>query len=164
MQWIPLEVYKPLAPNPPEDNYHRKVENQSDAGSVIAPPLDNLEGALVMVENPTTSVLVTPLEPLLIHLESLGNIINEEVSRLPKRIFTEKYMGSTEKIFGDEYRTPVHPSTTVDTNPTPSHSVWRTSLGHYLYEHFESFRHPFHPHDPPSETRSSSQTMNHPVY
>jgi hypothetical protein len=28
-------------------------------------------------------------------------------------------MGSIEPTFGDEYRTPVHPTTTVDTNPTP---------------------------------------------
>jgi hypothetical protein len=61
-------------------------------------------------------------------------------------------MGSTEPIFGDEYRNPVRPSTTVDTNPTPSCSVWGTSSGHDLYEHFESFRQPFHPHDPSSET------------
>jgi hypothetical protein len=71
-------------------------------------------------------------------------------------------MGSTEPIFGDEYRTPVPPSTAVETNPTPSHSVWRTSLGCDLYEHFESIQQPFHPHDPPSETGPSGQTMNHP--
>jgi hypothetical protein len=43
MQGLPLEGYQPLPPNPPEDNYCREVENQSDAGSAIAPPLDNLE-------------------------------------------------------------------------------------------------------------------------
>jgi hypothetical protein len=32
-----------------------------------------------------------------------------------------------------------------------------------LYEQFESFRQPFHPHDPPSEIGPSGQTMNHPV-
>jgi hypothetical protein len=58
-------------------------------------------------------------------------------------------MGSTEPIFGDEYKTPVHPSTVVNMNPTPSCYVWRTSSGCDLYEHFESFRQPFHPHDPP---------------
>jgi hypothetical protein len=72
-------------------------------------------------------------------------------------------MGSTEPLFGDEYRTPVRPSTAVATNPTPAHSAWRTSSGCDLYEHFESIRQPFHPHDPPSETGPSSQAMNHPV-
>jgi hypothetical protein len=163
MQVFPLEGYQPVPPNPPEDNYCGEVENQSDAGSVIAPPLDNSEGTLVTVENPTTSMLVTPLEPLLVHLESLGNIIDEEVPRLPERTFTKTYMGSTELIFGDEYRTPICPSTEVDTNPTPACYVWRTSSGHDLYEHFESFRQPFHPHDPSSETGPSVQTMNHPV-
>ena len=95
MQGLPPEGYQPLPPNPLEDNYHREVENQSNAGSAIAPPLDNSEGTLVTIENPTTSVLVTPLEPLLVCLDSLGNIIDEEVPRLPKRIFTETYMGST---------------------------------------------------------------------
>jgi hypothetical protein len=163
---MPPEGYQPLPPNPPEDNYRGEVENQSDAGSVVAPPLDNPEGTLVTVENPTprtTSVSTTPLEPLFLRLDSLGNVIDEEVPQLPERAFTETYMGSTEPIFGDEYRTPIHPTTAVDTNPTPAHSVWRTSSGRDLYEHFESIRQPFNPHDPPVETGPSGQTMNHPI-
>ena len=159
MQGLPPEGYQPLPPNPPEENYRGEVENQSDTRSVVTPPLDNEEGALVTIENPTprtTSMLVTPIEPLFLHLESLWNVIDEEVPRLLERTFTETYMGSTEPIFGDEYMTPVRPSTAVDTNPTPAHFVWRTSSGRYLYEHFESFRQPFHPHDPPSETGLSS--------
>jgi hypothetical protein len=78
MKGLSLEGYQPLPPNPPEDNYRREVENQSDTGSVIAPLLDNLEGALVTVDNLTTSVSVTPLKPLLVRLDSLGNIIDEE--------------------------------------------------------------------------------------
>jgi hypothetical protein len=163
MEGLPSKGYQPLPPNPLEDNYRREVENQSNVGSVIAPPLDNSEGALVMSENPTTSMSVTPLEPLLVHLDSLGNIIDEEIPRLLERTFIETYMGSTEPIFGDEYRTLVRPSTVVDTNPTPAHSVWRTSSGRDLYEHFKSFRQPFQPHDPHSETGPSSQTTNHPV-
>jgi hypothetical protein len=72
-------------------------------------------------------------------------------------------MGYTKPTFGDEYRTLVRPSTAIDTNPTPACYVWSTSSGHDLYENFESFRQPFHPHDPPSETGPSGQTMNHPV-
>jgi hypothetical protein len=95
---------------------------------------------LVTVENPTISVSVTPLEPLLVHLDSLGNVIDEEIPQSPERIFTESYMGSTKPIFGDKYRTPVCPSTTVDENPTLAHSVWRNSLERDLYEHFEYFQ------------------------
>jgi hypothetical protein len=72
-------------------------------------------------------------------------------------------MGSTEPNFGDEYRTLVHPNTVVEENPTPSRSIWRTSSGHDLYGHFESFRQPFNPHDPPIETGPSGQMMNHPI-
>ena len=142
MQGLPPEGYQPLPSNPPEDNYRREVENQSDTGSVIAPPLNNSEGALVTIEHPTlhtTFVLVTPLEPLLLRLDSLGNVIDEEVPCLPERTFTDTYMGSTEPTFGDEYRTHVHPTTTVDTNPRPAHYIWRTSSICNLYEHFESF-------------------------
>jgi hypothetical protein len=165
MQGLPPKGYQHLPPNPLEDNYRGEVENQSDTGSVVAPPLDNSEGTLVMVENPTphtTYLSVTPLEPLFLHLESLGNVIDEEVPQLPARAFTETYMGSTEPTFGDEYRTLVRPTTAVDTNPTPAHSIWRTSSGHDLYENFESFRQPFNPHDPPVESGPSGQTMNHP--
>jgi hypothetical protein len=142
MQGLPPEGYQPLPPNPPKDNYCGDVENQSDARSVVSPPLDNSEGALVMVENlapHTTSMLVTPLEPHFLCLDSLGNLIDEEVPQLPAKDFTDTYMGSTEPTFGDEYRTLLHPTTVVDTNPTTVHSVWRTSSGHDLYEHFESF-------------------------
>jgi hypothetical protein len=72
-------------------------------------------------------------------------------------------MGSTEPIFGDEYRTPVRPRIVVETNPTPAWSVWMTSSGRDIYEHFKSFQQPFQPHDPPGETGPSGQTMNHPV-
>ena len=104
MQGLPPEGYQPLPPNPPEDNYRREVENPSDTESVISPPLDSPEDALGTVENPTTPVLVTPLEPLLVCLDSLGDVIDEEVPQLPERIFTETYMGSMEPLFGDEYR------------------------------------------------------------
>jgi hypothetical protein len=79
MQGLPPEGYQPLPPNPPEDNYGGEVENQSDAGSVVAPPLDDSECALVMVENPTPCTYVSniPLEPLFLHLDSLGNFIDE---------------------------------------------------------------------------------------
>jgi hypothetical protein len=163
MQRLPPEGYQPLPSNPPEDNYHREVENPSNAETAIAPPLDNPEDALGTVENPTTPMSVTPLEPLLVCLDSLGNIIDEEVPRLPESIFTETYMGSTEPLFGDEYMTLVRPSTAVATNRTPIRSIWRTSSGCNLYEHFESIRQPFPPHDPPSEPGPSGQTTNHPV-
>jgi hypothetical protein len=162
---MPPEGYQPLLPNPPEDNYRGEVENHSDAGSVIAPLLDNQEGTLVTVENPTprTSVSTIPLEPLFLRLDSLGNVTDEEVPQLPARAFTNTYMGSIEPIFGDEYRTLVCPTTAVDTNPTLVHYVWRTSSRRDLYEHFESFRQPFNPHDPPVESGPSDQTMNHSI-
>jgi hypothetical protein len=98
MQGLPPEGCQPLPPNPPEDNYSGEVENQSDTRSIVTPSLENQEGALVTVANPTphtAPMTETSLEPLLVHLDSLGNVIVEEVPQLPEREFTETYMGST---------------------------------------------------------------------
>jgi hypothetical protein len=64
IQGIPSEGYRPLPPNPLEENYRGEVENQSDTGSVVGPSLENQEGTLVTIENPTlhtASMSVTPL-------------------------------------------------------------------------------------------------------
>jgi hypothetical protein len=76
MQGLPPEGYQPLPPNPPKYDHHREVENPSDIESAFAPPLDNSEDTFVTVSNPTS---VTPLDPLLLHLDSLRNVIDEEV-------------------------------------------------------------------------------------
>jgi hypothetical protein len=111
------------------------------------------EDAFVTTTDPTS---VAPIEPLLLRLDSLGNVIDKEVPRLPERPFFEAYMGYTQPIFGEEYRV-------VNTNPTPARSIWRTPSGRSLYEHFESLRQPFHPDNLPGEAGPSSQTMSHPV-
>jgi hypothetical protein len=49
MQGFPLEGYKPIPPNSPEDTYREEVENYSDARSVATPLIENLEGAIVVV-------------------------------------------------------------------------------------------------------------------
>jgi hypothetical protein len=71
MQGIPLEGYKPLPPNSPEYFYREEVENHSDAGSAATPLLENIERALVTVEEdsiiPINPVSQVPLEPLLLN-------------------------------------------------------------------------------------------------
>jgi hypothetical protein len=111
----------------------------------------------------TDPASATPLEPLLLRLDSLGNVINEEIPRLPEKPITETYMGSTQPIFGEEYGTPVRPSTATSISPTTARSIWRTPSGRNLYEHFESIRHPFRPDDLPGRAEPSGQTMSHPV-
>jgi hypothetical protein len=118
------------------------------------------EDTSVTTTGPTS---VIHLEPLLLRLYSLGNFINEEIPRLPERPITETYMGSTQPIFGEEYGTPVRPSTATSISPTTARSIWRTPSGRNLYEHFESIRHPFHPDDLPGRAGPSGQTMSHPV-
>jgi len=132
MKWIPPEEgYQPLPPNSPEDNYHGEIYNQSNVGSVATPLLENSKRALVTVENTTphtTPMLTAYIEPLLLQLGSLGNVIEEEVPVLPERPIFETYMVSMEPIFGDDYRTPIHPTITVDTHHTLSHSCMDESI------------------------------------
>jgi hypothetical protein len=118
------------------------------------------EDTSVTTTGPASAI---PLEPLLLRLDSLGNVINEEIPRLPERPVTETYMGSTQPIFGEEYGTPVRPSTATSISPTTARSIWRTPSGRNLYEHFESIRHPFRPDDLPGRAGPSGQTMSHPV-
>jgi hypothetical protein len=129
--------------------------------------LEKSKRALVRVEDPlprTTLLLVDPTEPLLVRLESFSNIIEEKVSGLPSRPITETYKGSTKPIFGDDYRTPIHPTTAIDTHQTHSFSVWRNPLGHDLCEHFEYIHKPLNPHDTPAvEAGPFGQTIDHPI-
>jgi hypothetical protein len=74
------------------------------------------EDTSVTTTGPASAI---PLEPLLLCLDSLGNVINEEIPRLPERPITETYMGSTQPIFGEEYGTPIRPSTATSISPQP---------------------------------------------
>jgi hypothetical protein len=107
MQGFPPKGYEPLPPNSPQEIYHEEVENHSDARSVATPLLENLEITLVTVENTiphTTHVLEGPIKPLLVRLDSFGNIIEEEVHRLPLRPYIDTYMEDTQHDY-DEYMT-----------------------------------------------------------
>jgi hypothetical protein len=54
-----MEGYEPLPPNSPKYFYREEVENRSDAGSVATPLLENLESALVTIEDPIPHI--TPM-------------------------------------------------------------------------------------------------------
>jgi hypothetical protein len=85
MQGFPLEGYKSLPTNSPKDTCHEEVENHSYAGSVTTPLLANPERALVMVEEGTLTFnpnLQVPFNPLLVRLDSSGNVIVESYPHL----------------------------------------------------------------------------------
>jgi hypothetical protein len=84
MQGLPLEGYEPLPPNSPEDIYREEVENLSDAGSAATPLLENPESALVTVQDSiphTIPMSKDPLKPLLVRMDSFGNVIEKEFQR-----------------------------------------------------------------------------------
>jgi hypothetical protein len=112
-----MEGNTPLPPHSTEES-----PQQSEVQNIVI----SQEDTFVTTVDPTS---VTPLEPLLLRLDSLGNFIHKEVPRLPERPFTETYMGTTQPIFGEESRTPIHPSTAVSISPTTTHSIWRTPSG-----------------------------------
>jgi hypothetical protein len=86
MQGFSLEGYKPIPPKSPEETYHEEIENYLDVGSVVT-LIENPEGDLVVFQEgptPTTNPnLTSPHNPLLVSVDSSGNIVVEEHSRLP---------------------------------------------------------------------------------
>ena len=67
------------------------------------------EGTLPI--NPSFQV---PLKPLLFHLESSTNVIDEYYPYMPPRPYTESNMESTQLDFNDEYMTPIRSTEMVN--------------------------------------------------
>jgi hypothetical protein len=89
--------------------------------------LANPERALVTIDedstlliNPTSQV---PLKPLLLHLDSSGNVIEEDYPHLPSRPYTETNMESTQPNFNDEYTTPIRSTEMVNSQQTIVRSI-----------------------------------------
>jgi hypothetical protein len=141
MQGFPREGYEPLPPNSPKHFYCEEVENHSNVGSVATHLLTNPERALVTVEEystlPINLASQVPLEPLLLRLDSSGNVIEEYYPCLSSRPYTETRMESTPPNFNDEYTTPVSFTGIVNPQQTLVYSIWRTPSERDLYEKFK---------------------------
>jgi hypothetical protein len=111
-----------------EDTYHEEVENYSYTGSVVTPLIEHPEGAIVVVqEGPTpsaNSALTKPLDPLLLRVNSLGNIIVEDYPRLPSRPYEEREMESKQPNPNEEYTTPICSTEMVDPHQTLVCPIW----------------------------------------
>jgi hypothetical protein len=122
MQGFPPEGYEPIPPNSPEDTYREEVENYSEAGSVATPLIENPEGALVVVQEgptpPTNPALKNPHDPLLLRVDSSGNIVVEYYPRLPSRPYEERDMEPEQPNLNEEYTTPVCSTEMVDPHQT----------------------------------------------
>jgi hypothetical protein len=139
MQGLPPEGYEPLPPNSLEEIYHEEAENCFDVGSVATPLLENPESALVTIENfipHSTPVSEDPLEPLLVQLDSFGNIIEEQFQRFSSRPYTETQMEDTQRDY-DDYITPICYVGMENPQYIPIHSIWRNPSRHDIYEHFD---------------------------
>jgi hypothetical protein len=94
MQGLPPEDYQPLPPHSPEGPSPERVvdeENYSETGSVATPLLPHSEGSIVVYQEgfnpPTNPPFTNPLDPLLVRVNSSGEIIPEDYPRLPSRTF-----------------------------------------------------------------------------
>ena len=66
-----------------------------------------------------------PIKPLLVRLDSFGNIIEEEVQHLLLRPYTETQMEDTQRDY-DEDTALVWSASMVNPQQTPFCSIWRT--------------------------------------
>jgi hypothetical protein len=171
MQGFPPEGYEPLPPNSPEDTYHEEVENHSDAGSAATPLLANPERDLVTVQEgstlPANPTLEIPHDPLLVRVDSSGNIVVEDHPILPSRPYNQLDMEPIQPTFNEEYTTPVCSTEMVDPQQTPVHSIWRTPSSQIFMKNLISVRPLF---DPPhasttigADAGPSGQPIDHPV-
>jgi hypothetical protein len=91
MQGLPPECYKPLPPNSLEDTFREEVENYLNIWSATTPLIEHLVGEIITVQEgpvlPVNLTLTNPLDPLLLRVDSSGNIIAEDYPRLSSRSF-----------------------------------------------------------------------------
>jgi hypothetical protein len=99
MQGFPPEYYQPIPPHSPEDTSHGDIVdegNYSDTGSVATPLIEHSEGVITSVQEgfipPANPPLTNPFGPLLVRVNSLGEIVTEDYPRLPPRPFEEENM------------------------------------------------------------------------
>jgi hypothetical protein len=105
-----------------------------------------------------------PIEPLLLRLDSLGNVIEEECPRLSLRPYTETQMENTQHDYNDEYMTPVWSTDMVNPQQTHVRSIWRTPSGRDIYEKFNFSRPPLDPlTSAGAEAGPSGQTIDRPI-
>jgi hypothetical protein len=77
---------------------------------VTTPLIENIEGALVVIQEgptpPTNSALRNPHDPLLLRVDSSGNIVVEYYPRLLSSPYEECDMGPKQPHFSEEFTTP----------------------------------------------------------
>jgi hypothetical protein len=129
--------------------------------------LANLKSTLVTVEDPIppiNHVSQVPIEPLLLQLDSLGNVIEEECPRLLSRPYTETQTKHTQQDYNDEHTPHVQYVGMVNPQQTLVRSIWRTPSGRDLYEKINFSRPPLDPLTyAGAETRPSGQTIDRPI-
>jgi hypothetical protein len=111
--------------------------------------IKNLEGAIVVVHKhptpPTNLALTNRLDPLLLRVDSSGNIIVEDYPRLPSRPYEEHDMEPEQPNPNEEYTTPFHSTEMVDPHQTHVCPISRTPSGRDLYEKINLNRPLFNP-------------------
>jgi hypothetical protein len=149
MKGFPLEGYEPLPPNSPKDTFCGEVfeeENYSDTRSVVIPLIEHPEGTIVTVREGVVSFvnppLTNPLDLLLVQVDSLGNSIPKDYPILLSRLSEEVNMESKQLNISEGYTTPAH-TRMVDPSQTHVHPIWKTPLGHDIFEKFNLNR-PFY--------------------
>jgi hypothetical protein len=174
MQGFPPEYYQPIPPHSPEDTSRGDIvdeENYSDTGSVATPLIEHSEGVITSVQegfiHPTNPPLTNPLGPLLVRVNSLGEIVTEDYPRLPSRPFEEENMESGQPNQSEGFTTPVQTSGISDPSRTLVHPLWRTPSGHDIFDRLgisqPSFTTPLTPVVTSTITTSSNLFLGHPV-
>jgi hypothetical protein len=116
---------------------------------LVNPPLNNLVG------------------PLLVRVNSSGEIVTEYYPRLPSRPFEEENMESGKPNKSEGFIAPIQTSGILDPSRTPVPPRWRTPSGHDIFDELgviqPSFTTPLTPVVTSTITTSSTIFLVHPM-
>jgi hypothetical protein len=78
--------------------------------------------------------LEIPHDPLLVRVDSSGNIVVEDHHSLPSRPYNQLDIETIQPNFNEEYTTPIFSTEMVDPQKTLVRSIWKNSSGQDIYE------------------------------
>jgi len=141
MQVLPLQYYQPIPPHSPEDTSHGDIVDEGiyfDTRSATSPLIECSEGIITIVHEgffpPANPPLTDPLGPLLVQVNSLGEIVTEDYPRLPSRNFEEENMESVKPDQSEGFTTPIQTSRISYPNRTLFLPLWKTPLGRDIFD------------------------------
>jgi hypothetical protein len=131
MQGLPPKDYQPIPPHSPEDTSRGDIVDEGnyyDNRSVSTPFIECSKGVITSAHEGFVPLANPPLTntfvPLLVSINSLGEIVIEDYLRLSSRPFEEENMEARQPGLSEGFTTPVQTSGILYPSRTLVHPLW----------------------------------------